>query len=80
MDNQPFFLNAIKEGEEYEGYQCKVRRKSDGVISMGWCIPSVAPNDGYALSRFIPCDDLDETTLVNEEWEEKYFQPINSRP
>jgi hypothetical protein len=25
--------------------------------------------------RFVPLSDLDETTLVNEEWEEKYCVP-----
>ena len=27
--------------------------------------------------RFATCTDLDETAMVNEEWEEKYCVPIN---
>lgn len=69
MDNQPFFLNAIKEGNEYEGYQCKVKRKCDGRVSMGWCIPDISEYDGYALERFIqlpdtPAEVIEETEMA----------------
>lgn len=57
MDNIASYLNAIKEGEEYEGYQRDFRRRIDGVVSLGWCIPSISKNDGYALERFIPLSD-----------------------
>jgi len=31
----------------------------------------------YDQRDFAPLSDLDETTLVNEEWEEKYCVPVN---
>lgn len=74
--NIPHVLAAIKEGETYEGYQvCTVLPGGKG--STGWRIPSISMNLCYNLIRFIPCSDLDETTLVNEEWEEKVCVPVN---
>jgi len=31
----------------------------------------------YSQKYFAPLSDLDETTLVNEEWEEKVCVPVN---
>ena len=36
-------------------------------------------NYAYSAWRFAPLSDLDETTLVNEEWEEKVCVPVNDR-
>jgi hypothetical protein len=36
-------------------------------------------NFGYGAERFIKTSDLDETTLVNEEWEEKVCVPVNGK-
>jgi hypothetical protein len=31
----------------------------------------------FDKKRFIPCSGVDETTLVNEGFEEKYYVPVN---
>lgn len=35
--------------------------------------------DVYDQRNFAPLTGLDETTLVNEEWEEKYCVPVNGK-
>jgi hypothetical protein len=73
-DNSPEFLNAIKEGRDYDGYKAKGRSK-DGEICDVWCIPSISDKEGYALQRFIQlpdttADEMDEETreaIVNLE-------------
>lgn len=79
--NIPEALSLIKEGQEYEGIIVDTRTPS-GQIKKGWRIPSIYNGrDSYNINRFVPVgSDLDETTLVNEEWEEKVCEPVNSQP
>jgi hypothetical protein len=43
--------------------------------------PPVNPHKIRCFSQkyFAPLSDLDETTLVNEEWEEKVCEPVNEK-
>lgn len=52
---------------------CKVT----GGIVLGYVLTGFPSDYVFAQDRFAPLSDLDETTLVNEEFEEKYCQPVN---
>lgn len=88
IDNKPRpysknieILNLIKEGEEYEVYLESLGRGTDGTILPVYYLKGINERPkGFASDRFIPISDKDETTLVNEEFEEKYCVPVNGKP
>lgn len=43
----------------------------------GCCFMIIESSCKWSKDRFVPLSDLDETTLVNEEFEEKYCVPVN---
>jgi predicted RNA-binding protein with TRAM domain len=60
-------LHLINEGEEYEVYDTRLGKGTDGIIGIVYYLVGIneRPN-GFNANRFIPISDIDETELVNE--------------
>lgn len=71
------WLEFLKEGESYEGYIVDNGVGQDGKIFPCLVIPKITDDHGFDIKRFVESSDLDETTLVNEEWEKKVCEPVN---
>lgn len=56
-------LVYLKEGETYEGFIVEKEFFRDGIVRDAFYI---SPLIGFAIERFIPCSDIDETELINE--------------
>ena len=70
----------IYEGDVYT----VIDQRDSGLNIHGEDIPGVvyvlaerSSKDGYSCERFIPLSDLDETELVNDEYLDKIFEPVN---
>lgn len=85
IDNKPRpysknieILNRINEGDAYEVYLESLGTGTDGTVLPVYYLVGINEKPkGLASDRFVEVSDLDETTLVNDEWEEKYFVPVN---
>lgn len=75
----PELLQLIQEGEVYEVSGQSMGQRADGVVGPIYYLVGINERPrGLAADRFAPLSDLDETTLVNEEWEQKVCVPVNS--
>lgn len=70
--NYDLWLSELEEGKEYNGYINEYGADKNGNISPCLVIPMITEDHGFDIQRFIEISDLDETTLVTEEFEEKY--------
>ena len=84
--NHKRYENCLPYGPEDPqiGDECTVVRSCIGYDQRGKGMPSYEL-EGYSQyvydqRNFAPLTGVDETTLVNEEFEEKYCVPVNGRP
>lgn len=78
-DAHPYGPNDPKIGDE-----CEVKGECIGWGTCGsecpcFILKGYSPYV-YDQRNFAIISDLDETTLVNEEWEQKVCEPVNDRP
>lgn len=75
IDASELQMDLVKEGEVYTVYE-----EEDVLFNIPVYFLEEIDTDGkkhpYDKKRFIPISDLDETTLVNEEFEEKYCETV----
>lgn len=68
----PEILALLKEGEEYEVYDTRLGKGTDGSISVVYYLVGINERPkGINSDRFIPLSNIDELELVNNK-EESY--------